>query len=105
MPYINEDERKELDEAIHQMVESIRNSKCSLYNPHDFSNYLGRINYCFSRVIIGVMKNVSYKNIAMATGVLENIKQEFYRRVAEYYENQKIFENGDIQEYKKFPKI
>jgi hypothetical protein len=99
MPYINEDERQELDEAINQMVESIRNSKCSLYNPHDFSNYLGRINYCFSRIIIGVMKNVSYKNIAMATGVLENIKQEFYRRIAHPYEDVKIIENGDIKEY------
>jgi hypothetical protein len=101
MPYINEDERKELDEAINQMVESIRNSKCSLYNPHDFSNYLGRINYCFSRVIMGVMKTVSYKNIAMATGVLENIKQELYRRAASCYEDQKILAHGDIPEYKK----
>ena len=101
MPYINEDERKELDEAIYQMVESIRNSKHSLYNPHEFANYLGRINYCFSRVIIGVMKTVSYKNIAMATGVLENIKQEFYRRLASKYEDDKIISHGDIPEYRK----
>lgn len=101
MPYISEEERKELDEAIYHMVESIRNSKCSLYNPHEFANYLGRINYCFSRVIVGVMKTVSYKNIAMATGVLENIKQEFYRRLASKYEDTKIVANGDILEYKK----
>lgn len=101
MPYINEDERKELDEAINQMVEAIRNSKSSLYNPHEFANYLGRINYCFSRVIMGVMKTVSYKNIAMATGVLENIQQELYRRAAVPYEDKKILENGDISEYKK----
>lgn len=100
MPYINEDERKELDEAIYHMVESIRNSKCSLYNPHEFANYLGRINYCFSRVIMGVMKTISYKNIAMATGVLENIKQEFYRRLAAPYEDKKMLENGDIREFK-----
>jgi hypothetical protein len=36
----------------------------------------------------------------MITGVLENIKQEFYRRVAENYENKKIIQNGDIKEYK-----
>jgi hypothetical protein len=101
MPYINEDERKELDEAINHMVEAIRNSKSSLYNPHEFANYLGRINYCFSRVIMGVMKTVSYKNIAMATGVLENIKQEFYRRLASKYEDDKIISNGDIPEYRK----
>jgi hypothetical protein len=59
------------------------------------------INYCFSRVLYQVMGNVSYSKIAMATGVLENIKQEFYRRVAETYEDKKIAENGDIKEYKK----
>jgi hypothetical protein len=101
MPYINEEERLELDEAINYMIEAIRNSKCSLFNHNDFSNYLGRINYCFSRVIMGVMKTVSYKNIAMSTGVLENIKQELYRRVASSYEDQKILANGDIPEYKK----
>ena len=31
----------------------------------------------------------------------ENIKQEFYRRVAETYEDKKILENGDIKEYKR----
>ena len=47
------------------------------------------------------MKEVSYKNIAMATGVLENIKQELYRRVASKYEDKKILASGDIPEYKK----
>jgi hypothetical protein len=37
----------------------------------------------------------------MATGVIENIKQELYRRVAATYEDQKILSNGDIVEYKK----
>jgi hypothetical protein len=45
------------------------------------------------------MGEVSYSKIAIATGVLENIKQEFYRRVAEKYEDKKIKINGDIQEY------
>jgi hypothetical protein len=29
------------------------------------------------------------------------IKQEYYRRVAEPYEDKKIIENGDIKEYKR----
>jgi hypothetical protein len=37
----------------------------------------------------------------MITGVLENIKQEFYRRAASSYEDKKIIENGDIKEYKR----
>ena len=100
MPYINEEERQELDGCIYQMVRCITDTKVGLNNPQDFSNFLGRINYCFSRVIMGVMKNISYKNIAMITGVLENIKQEFYRRIAEQYEDKKILENGDIKEYR-----
>jgi hypothetical protein len=35
------------------------------------------------------------------TGVLENIKQEFYRRAAAPYEDRKINQNGDVKEYKK----
>lgn len=99
MPYISEEERAELDFAIDIMVDNILNNKTSLDNPDDFSNHLGKINYCFSRIIMGVMKRISYKNIAMATGVLENTKQELYRRVAHIYEDSKIIENGDIPEY------
>ena len=101
MPYISEDDRKELDDAIDQLTLAIKNIS-TLDHPDDFSIYLGRINYCFSRVIAGVMGRVSYSKIAMATGVLENIKQEYYRRVASFYEDQKIISNGDIPEYKKF---
>lgn len=101
MPYVSEEDRAELDDCIDQLTGCIRDIKHSLNNPHDFSIYLGRINYCFSRVIGGLMGNPSYTKIAMITGVLENIKQEFYRRIAEPYENQKIVQNGDIKEYRK----
>ena len=46
------------------------------------------------------MGKTSYTKIAVATGVLENIKQEFYRRIASSYEDKKIIENGDIKEYR-----
>ena len=61
---------------------------------------LGDINYTFSRILTGLMAQPSYNKIVMITGVLENIKQEFYRRVAENYENKKILQHGDIKEYK-----
>lgn len=101
MPYIKEEDRKELDSNIDQLISAIYNIKHSLDNPHDFSIYLGRINYCFSRIVGGLMGSPSYNKVAMITGVLENIKQEFYRRIAEPYEDKKILENGDIKEYKK----
>lgn len=101
MPYINEEERSELDSAIEQLADAIGDNRTNLDNPHDFSNYLGRINYCFTRILMLLLKEVSYKKIAMATGVLENIKQELYRRVAENYEDKKIAQHGDVREYKK----
>jgi hypothetical protein len=101
MPYINEEERLELDQCIDDMIRCIRETKTNCNDPNDFKNYLGRINYTFSRVLSGLMNNPSYNKIAMITGVLENIKQEFYRRIASPYEDKKILENGDIKEYKK----
>jgi hypothetical protein len=98
MPYINEKEREELDDAIDNLILAIRND----FTEHkSLKDCLGRINYCFSRIICGVMGDTSYPKIAMITGVLENIKQEFYRRVASPYEDKKILENGDIKEYKR----
>ena len=95
MPYIDKLEREELDHHITYLVEAIKNTS----DPNDFKNHLGRINYVFSRVLSGVMGEINYAKIAMATGVIENIKQEFYRRVASAYENKKIADNGDIKEY------
>lgn len=100
MPYISEEERQELDSSIESMVYAIKSTTTNLNNPHNLANFLGRINYCFSRVVSSIMGDISYSKVAMVTGVLENIKQEFYRRIAANYEDKKILENGDIKEYK-----
>jgi len=112
MPYIKEENRSQLDGCIEHMMECLRgNVSPSQENPHsnpykerltneEFLSIVGDINYTFSRILGGVLGDVSYPKIAVITGVLENIKQEFYRRVAVPYENQKINENGDIREYK-----
>lgn len=100
MPYIKEEERLELDHCIDAMISCIKNTKTNCNNPNDLSHQLGRINYSFSRVLAGLMGSISYTKIAMITGVLENIKQEYYRRMASPYEDKKIIQNGDIKEYK-----
>ena len=61
----------------------------------------GDLNYCISTLIGMVMDKPSYSKIAMITGVLENVKQEFYRRVGAPYEENKIVQNGDIKEYRR----
>lgn len=114
MPYIKEENRLSLDECIDKMtscliLNAFRQSYNAMTNTHvpeklsneQFLSMVGDINYTFSRILGGVMGDVSYSKIALITGVLENIKQEYYRRVAENYENKKILENGDIKEYKK----
>ena len=121
MPYISEDRRAMLDDSIHNMIMTIKSSLDQPVFGHtlpesgDIKDYyklsnedvlslLGDINYVFSRVLSNLLGDISYSKIAMATGVLENIKQEFYRRVAEPYEKQKIIQNGDIKEYKRLYK-
>ena len=100
MPYINEAARKELDACIDNMVECLTHG--NEISDYEFTTVLGEINYSFSRVLSQTMGQPSYSKIAMITGVVENIKQEFYRRVAEPYENIKIRSNGDIKEYSKY---
>lgn len=103
MPYIKEDLRKQLDVCIDKLVDCINTPKGlqGHMDNNEFVTLLGDINYCFSRIVSSLMGDPSYPKIAMVTGVLENIKQEFYRRVAEPYEDKKIVENGDIKEYKR----
>lgn len=114
MPYIKEDRRKTLDDCIEKMVSSLflnafRDSYDEKNNnriPENLSNeqllsIIGDINYSISRVVSKLMGKPSYSKIAMITGVLENIKQEFYRRVGVNLEDKKILENGDIREYGK----
>jgi hypothetical protein len=116
MPYIKEENRLNLDDCIENMVKCLKsnipndNDKNPWSDPQqrgisnqELLDICGDINYVFSRILAGVMGDVSYPKIATITGVLENIKQEFYRRVASPYEDKKIAENGDIKEYKRLP--
>ena len=96
MPYIDEDARLELDSCIDNMVECLTHGND--ISIEEFTVLLGEINYCFSRILAKSMGQTSYSKIAMITGVLENVKQEFYRRIATSYEDKKIIENGDIKE-------
>lgn len=104
MPYIKEKNRVALDRAIGSAVETIKsNVEKSFGDDLDANELLklsGDMNYFISRLIGQLMGDVSYGKICIITGVLENIKQEYYRRVASPYEDKKITENGDIKEYK-----
>lgn len=108
MPYIDEKTRLKLNDNIESIVETIKDISISKYqsfdqeelNDNQVLQILGVLNYCFTRITMKCIGNITYNKIAMVTGVLDNIKQEFYRRVACWYEDKKILSNGDIKEYK-----
>jgi len=99
MPYIKQEGRVFLDGCVHRMIECL--TEGNELTDQEFMAIMGEVNYMFSRIIAACMGKPSYAKICMATGVMENIKQEFYRRVASSYEDKKILSNGDIREYRK----
>lgn len=58
----------------------------------------GELNYLFTLFSTWYVKNkgLSYQTINDVLGALEGCKQEFYRRVAVPYEQEKIKANGDV---------
>ena len=87
MPYIPQDERKDLDEIAGALTTNLKNG-----------NFRGKLNYFISSVAQGLIEanGVSYSFLNDFIGVLECCKLELYRRVASPYEDQKIEENGDV---------
>jgi hypothetical protein len=98
MPYIKQDQRKELDPAIDALVSRIKYVTSEMDN--DDKAVCGVLNYCLSRLIIKLIKArfgvVKYWIINMICGTLSNVSSEFYRKTATPYEEEKITENGDL---------
>ena len=83
MPYIKPEARPEIDNVLERLDLWIKDP--------------GNLNYFITKVVNSVWQaEPRYTTIATVTGVLENVKQEFYRRVAVPYEDGKIAENGDV---------
>lgn len=97
MPYIAEVNRNQVDQAINRLVDILGENR----TPDELLAVAGILNYTISRLITEVSGDVSYGKCAVLTGVLENVKQEYYRRAAAPYEDLKIEENGDIRGYRK----
>lgn len=89
MPYIPQHERDQLDPAIHLLIRALGAVRAG--------SMAGYLNYAITRLLLGtLLAEPSYLQIATATGVLENVKQELYRRLAAPYEDKKAAENGDV---------
>ncbi len=90
MPYISRKERGRYQELVSQLAAVISEDK--IVRP-------GQINYVVSLLLDRVYgSKMRYSDHNEVIGVLECIKQEFYRRKTSPYEDQKIFSEGDLTE-------
>lgn len=92
MPYIPREQRSALDGPIEALARAVR----EFHDGKSNASIAGVLNYCITRLTLEAMKPQRYHDIAIVTGVLENVKQEFYRMFAAPYEDAKIKENGPV---------
>ena len=89
MPYISSELRAKFDPCIDHLQDMLDDEK-----------WEGELNYIITRLVAGRFSRVTrYQTIARVCGVLSNVKDEFYRRLAVPYENVAWSKNGDIPEY------
>ncbi len=87
MPYIEQKDREKWSKIIEQAVAELEKL--------EMKDIDGNLNY----LITSILKKAylpKYFNYNRAIGLLECIKQEFYRRQVSSYEDIKIKENGDV---------
>jgi hypothetical protein len=102
MPYIAKLRRADLNQRIDALAASIAHD--GMEESAAFAmNYCGDLNYSITRLCMKVIQlrfgAVRYGTIAAVCGVLDNVKSEFYRRIAAPYEDKKIAKNGDVDLY------
>ena len=88
MPYINRDNRPELDKLIQPFVEHIKSLPVEEQD--------GALNYSVTKIIKHVYP-IKYFHLNRALGVLTAITQELYRKIVGPYEEKKISQNGDVE--------
>jgi hypothetical protein len=93
MPYIRKEPREELDKFLQDLIKKV-NGIMTASGSYD----AGLLNYVITKILIGVEldNGVRYARINEVMGILECVKQEFYRRIAGPYEDKKKEENGDV---------
>lgn len=93
MPYIKQDKRNVLDQAINDLHDAL----VGLELDDESNNMEGNLNYSITR-LLRMCYSDSYREINDAMGVLSCVMMEHYRTKAVPLENQKMYENGDVDE-------
>ena len=92
MPYIKTEDRKQFDALVAKLAEQLRCSASS-----DPTALAGNLNYSISTLLFHVYgASPRYHQHNEIVGMLECVKQEWYRRRTAPYEEVKIAENGDV---------
>lgn len=91
MPYIKQEQRKELDNTINELA-----SKIKSLSEKDKTAFAGLLNYACTKLAIQTIPEKRYWAIAATTGALRNAAEEFYRRYGVPYEDEMIKTNGDV---------
>jgi hypothetical protein len=103
MPYVKAEHRQALDNAILQLAERVADAARQMPEETAFA---GLLNYACTSLAIQVVEarfgGIRYGTIATVTGVLKNVADEFYRRVAAPYEDEQIAKNGDVPLYEEY---
>lgn len=91
MPYIEQIAREDLDPAIEQLVEVLKTLTIGPVGKGD-------MNYTITQIVLAYVESHGkcYASLSDVTGVLNDVKVEFERRVMAPYEDEKIKENGDV---------
>ena len=86
MPYIPKEDRKRYDSIIAELISRL---------PDDVTKVDGHLNYVITKILKSVYKP-RYFNYNRAMGLLECVKQEYYRTTVSPYEEEKRREEGDV---------
>ncbi len=85
MPYIDDENKRETLSSMSVVANEKINSD-------------GELNYFLCRLLSEYLleEGIRYDNMKRIMGVLDNVKDEFYRRVISVYEDEKCEQNGDV---------
>ncbi len=105
MPYIAPRHRRNLDGPIDRLAAALVAEAAQLEGEAGFA---GLLNYALTRLTLEVVRQrhgrLRYWLIALVTGVLRNVADEFYRRLAAPYEDGQKASSGDVDLYAAFLK-
>jgi len=87
LPYIKPEKRTKYDKVLEELIGILKTLPVEEID--------GEVNYVVTKMLKEVYP-LRYFHLNRAIGVLECIKQEYYRRVAAPYEDTKIKESGDV---------